>query len=138
MNVLISCYSTAPDREHDAVAADMGSLFVRELENRQFAFHNACKLDDKLYSHEYHCARLSLPVVRDEIWEAPDGLLLLSTKLSEMDLEETELTGPELPFLVVESRGFHFNFVAGDAYGNPVTYETDVFTLDDVRSVLKL
>ena len=141
MWVLIGCYSPAPDRKHDAAVVDMGSLFIRELENRRFTFLQAHKLDNKLYSMEYHDNRLGIPDTEGiEGWDDPSslGLQLFREVMADLKVDEgPSITRPELPFLVTTKKGFHYNFVADDAYGNKVLYETNKFTLDDVRKMLK-
>lgn len=139
MNVLLGCHSWADDSMHDAVVVEMSELFVKELENYHATFRRTKLLFEQLYSFELHNYRLSIPDVVDEVWDARDDLELLSTVLHEQGLDaEPDMHGPEVPFPVVTDSGFNYSFMANDAYGNEVVYETNEFTLEDVRKVLKL
>ncbi len=135
MNALIGCQSTSSDREYHAVVIDLGGLFVRELENRRYAFNRALKQDDGLYSHEYHCARVSLPDVEGDELLAPDDLVTLAPLLKDLGNPDVSFTRPEIPFLVVVKDRFFFEFDADDSWGNTISYFTDVFSLVEVGKV---
>ena len=136
MNALIPCYSTHSDRHYDAAVIDLGGLFVKELENRRYTFDQARKLDGELYSHEYHCNRVSLPETEDDEPLDPGGLAALAPQLKDLGNPKLTLKQPELPFLVVVAEGFFFEFDAVDSWGNVIPYFTDQFSLEDVRGVL--
>ena len=135
MNALVPCYSTHSDRHYNAAVIDLSGLFIEELENRRYAFDQARKLDDALYSHEYHCNRVSLPETDDEPLD-PGGLVALAPQLKDLGNPNLTLNQPELPFLVVVTEGFFFEFDAEDSWGNVIPYFTDTFSLEDVRGVL--
>lgn len=118
------------------VAIDLGGLFVRELENRRYAFDQALKLDDGLYSHEYHCAWVALPRTEEGTLSNPSGLVALASRLKVPDNPNVTFGLPEIPFLVVVEDGFFVEFDAEDSWGNTISYFTDRFSMDDVRKVL--
>ena len=136
MNAIIPCYSTQSDREYNAVVIDLGGLFVKELENRRYAFNQAHRLGDALYSHEYHCKQVSLPDTNDEMLLTPDGLVALAPNLEDCGSPRLTFKQPEIPFLVVVEEGFFFEFDAPDSWGNVISYFTDIFLLEDVRKFL--
>lgn len=136
MNVLIGCQSTSSDREYNAVVIDLGGLFVKELENRRYAFDPSHRLDDRLYSHEYHCERISLPDIEGDELLAPDDLVALAPLLKDLGNPTATFSRPEIPFMVVVKEGFFFEFDAEDSWGNIISYFTDTFSLDDGRKVL--
>ena len=136
MNALIGCRSTSSDREYNAVVIDLGGLFVRELENRSYAFGQSHRLDDRLYSHEYKCERVSLPKIEGDELLVPDNLVALTPLLKDLGNPDITFVRPEIPFLVVVKEGFFFEFDAEDSWGNIISYFTDTFPLDDVRKVL--
>ena len=136
MNALIPCYTTHSDRYYNAAVIDLGGLFVKELENRRFMFDQACKLDDGLYSHEYRCARVSLPRVEEDELLGPDGLVALAPILKDLGNPTVTFSRPEIPFLVVVKDSFFFEFDAQDSWGNTISYFTDRFSLDEIRRLL--
>lgn len=136
MNALIGCYSTSSDREYNAVVTDLGGLFVKELENRSYAFDQSHMLDDRLYSHEYHCERISLPDVKGDELLAPDDLVALAPLLKDLGDPDVTFVQPEIPFLVVVKDDFFFEFDAEDSWGNIISYFTSRFSLAEVRSLL--
>ena len=136
MNAVVGCYSTHSDREYNAVVIDLSELFVKELENRRYAFDQARKLGDALYSHEYHCNQVSLPDTNDEMLLTPDGLVALAPYLKDCGSPRLTFEQPETPFLVVVKEGFFLEFDAEDSWGNTISYFTDTFSLGDVREVL--
>ena len=135
VNALIPCYSTHSDRHYDSVVIELGGLFVKELENRRHVFDQAQRLDDALYSHEYHCSRVSLPETDDEPLD-PGGLVALAPQLRDFGNSGVTFKQPEIPFLVVVTEGFFFEFDAEDSWGNTISYFTDTFSLEDLRKVL--
>ena len=136
MNTLIPCFSTHSDRHYNAAVIDLSGLFVRELENRRYAFDQAYKLDHALYSHEYHCNRVSLPTTDDELLD-PGGLVALAPQLRDLGHPKVTFKQPETPFLVVVKEGFFLEFDAVDSWGSTIPYFTDTFSLEDVSEVLR-
>lgn len=135
MNALTGCQSTSNDREYNAVALDLSRLTVKVLETRRFMFDQVHKLDDGLYSHEYHCERVSLPDVKGDELLAPNDLVALALLLKDLGDPDVRFIRPEIPFLVVVENGFFFEFDSEDSWGNVISYFTDRFSFAEVRSL---
>ena len=138
MNILVPCFSNAPDRDHDAVVLTVNNKLIGQLEVRRRAFDLHKLTDQALYAHEYDGGPVDYLHLDDgEYLDAPEGPVLMSAHLEELELLGSwRLEPAPFVYLKVVAEGFFYAWDGRrEKHGPSEIYETEVFDLASLEAL---
>lgn len=135
MNILVPCFSNAPDRDHNAVVLALSNKLLGQLEARRRAFDSHKLTDQTLYAHEHEGGPVYYLHLDDgEYLDAPEGPVLLSAYLEELELLGSwRLEPAPFVYLKVVAEAFFYTWDGRrEKHGPSEIYETEVFDLESL------
>lgn len=142
MNILVPCYSTAPDREHNAVVLTVTPGLLETLAANRRAFNLRALIDKDLYAHEYRGGPLHyLHLDEDDGYgsclDSPGEPVALDEHLRELDLHGPwQLESAPNVYLKVVAEGFFYSWDGRtEKHGPSEVYETELFTLEQLAAL---
>ncbi len=141
-HILLPCFSTAPDREHNAVVLIVDDELLQTLTANRRAFDMRALTDKDLYAHEYrggliHYLHLDEDGDFGSCLDSPGEPVELIEHL-----EQLELLGPwhlesaQAVYLSVVAEGFFYSWDGRrEKHGPSEIYETDTFALEELEAL---
>lgn len=140
MNILVPCFSNAPDRDHNAVVLTVDNELLGQLEARRRAFDLHKLADRALYAHEYNGGPVHYLNVDDgDYLDSPDGPVDLDERLRDLEIEGPwHLTDADNVYLKVVREGFFYTWDGREEKHAPSEiYESDTFTLAQLAALCR-
>ena len=138
MNILLPCFSNAPDREHDAVVLVVDAALLEQLATKRRAFDLHKLTDQGLYAHEYDGGPVHYLHLDDgEYLDAPEGPVPMTEHLTDLELHGSwQLELAPFVYLKVVAEGFFYTWDGRrEKHGPSETYETETFTLEQLEAL---
>lgn len=145
MNILIPCFSDAPDRDHNAVVLTVDDELLGRLAANRRAFDLRKLTDPDLYAHEYEGGPIHYLHIDDygvrrshgEYLDAPEGPVLMNDHLLELELlGPWQLEPAPNVSLKVVAEGFFYTWDGRrEKHGPSESYETETFDLAQLEAL---